>query len=92
MFIFRGAQACVLAFSCTDRESFKSVGKWKRKVEEECFSPMVTVKNKMDCNKHHQTRCSVSSKYWEPLEKQLRREVIPGYAKPQPPEETGRHS
>ena len=29
-------------------------------------------------------------KYWEPLEKQLRREVIPGYAKPQPPEGTGR--
>ena len=28
----------------------------------QCFSPMVTVKNKMDCNKHNQNRCSVSSK------------------------------
>ena len=27
-----------------------------------CLSPKVTIKNKNDCNKHHQTRCSVSSK------------------------------
>ena len=47
--ISRGAQACVLAFSCTDRESFKSVGKWKKKVEEECGNiPMVLVMTKMD--------------------------------------------
>ena len=46
---YRGAQACVLAFSCVDRESFKSVGKWKRKVEEECGNiPMVLVMTKMD--------------------------------------------
>jgi len=46
---YRGAQACVLAFSCTDRESFKSVGKWKKKVEEECGNiPMVLVMTKMD--------------------------------------------
>ena len=45
----RGAQACVLAFSCVDRESFKSIGKWKRKVEEECGNiPMVLVMTKMD--------------------------------------------
>ena len=46
---FRGAQACVLAFSCVDRESFKQVGRWKRKVEEECGNiPMVLVMTKMD--------------------------------------------
>ena len=39
----------MLAFSCTDRESFKSVGKWKKKVEEECGNiPMVLVMTKMD--------------------------------------------
>jgi len=46
---YRGAQACVLAFSCVDRESFKSVVKWKKKVEEECGNiPMVLVMTKMD--------------------------------------------
>ena len=46
---YRGAQACVLAFSCVDRESFKSLGKWKRKGEEECGNiPMVLVMTKMD--------------------------------------------
>ena len=45
----RGAQACVLAFSCVDRESFKCVAKWKKKVEEECGNiPMVLVMTKMD--------------------------------------------
>ena len=45
----RGAQACVLAFSCVDRESFKCVPKWKKKVEEECGSiPMVLVMTKLD--------------------------------------------
>ena len=46
---YRGAQACVLAFSCVDRESFKQVARWKRKVEEECGNiPMVLVMTKMD--------------------------------------------
>lgn len=46
---YRGAQACVLAFSCVDRESFKQVSRWKRKVEEECGNiPMVLVMTKMD--------------------------------------------
>ena len=32
-----------------DRESFKQVGRWKRKVEEECGNiPMVLVMTKMD--------------------------------------------
>ena len=46
---YRGAQACVLAFSCVDRESFKCVAKWKKKVEEECGNiPMVLVMTKLD--------------------------------------------
>ncbi|RWS03992.1 Peptidyl-prolyl cis-trans isomerase-like 2 [Dinothrombium tinctorium] len=46
---YRGAQACVLAFSTTDRESFLSIEAWKKKVEYECGSiPMVLVQNKID--------------------------------------------
>ena len=46
---FRGAHACVLAFSCVDRESYKDVLRWKTKVEEECGNiPMVMVITKMD--------------------------------------------
>ena len=46
---YRGAQACVIAFSTTDRNSFEAVKKWKRKVEEECgHIPMVLVQNKID--------------------------------------------
>lgn len=29
---YRGAQACVVAFSTTDRDSFTAVRKWKKKV------------------------------------------------------------
>ncbi|XP_045606167.1 ras-related protein Rab-23 [Procambarus clarkii] len=46
---YRGAQACVVAFSTTDRDSFTAVRKWKKKVEDECGSiPMVLVQNKID--------------------------------------------
>lgn len=46
---YRGAQACVVAFSTTDRDSFSAVRKWKKKVEDECGSiPMVLVQNKID--------------------------------------------
>ena len=39
----------MLAFSCVDRESFKQVARWKKKVEDECGSiPMVLVMTKMD--------------------------------------------
>ena len=49
MLCARGAQACVLAFSCVYRESFKCVPKWKKKVEEECGNiPMVLVMTKLD--------------------------------------------
>ena len=30
---YRGAQACVLAFSTTDRDSFEAIQSWKKKVE-----------------------------------------------------------
>ncbi|XP_031616414.1 ras-related protein Rab-23 [Contarinia nasturtii] len=46
---YRGAQACVLAFSTTDRMSFEAVKEWKMKVENECGEiPTVIVQNKID--------------------------------------------
>lgn len=48
---YRGAQACVVAFSTTDRASFLAVKKWRKKVEDECGGssiPMVLVQNKID--------------------------------------------
>ena len=46
---YRGAQACVVAFSTTDRASLEAAKKWKRKVEDECGQiPMVLVQNKID--------------------------------------------
>ena len=50
---YRGAQACVVAFSTIDRSSFEAVKKWKTKVEDECGGsgsglPMVLVQNKID--------------------------------------------
>lgn len=47
---YRGAQACVLTFSTTDRNSFEAIEKWKFKVEEEVGNdiPVVLVQNKID--------------------------------------------
>ena len=46
---YRGAQACVVAFSTTDRDSLMAVRKWRKKVEDECGNiPMVLVQNKID--------------------------------------------
>ncbi|KAG5675925.1 hypothetical protein PVAND_005782 [Polypedilum vanderplanki] len=47
---YRGAQACVLAFSTTDRQSFEAIRDWKKKVENECGPdiPTVLVQNKID--------------------------------------------
>uniref|UniRef100_A0A1A9ZZZ2 Ras-related protein Rab-23 n=1 Tax=Glossina pallidipes TaxID=7398 RepID=A0A1A9ZZZ2_GLOPL len=46
---YRGAQACVLTFSTTDRASFEAISDWKRKVENECQDiPTVIVQNKID--------------------------------------------
>lgn len=41
---YKGASACILAFSSTDLESFNHVEKWKLAVEDECGSlPMILV-------------------------------------------------
>lgn len=46
---YRGAQACVLVFSTTDRESFLAIDSWKEKVEAEVGDiPTVLVQNKID--------------------------------------------
>lgn len=46
---YRGAQACVLAFSTVDRDSFEAVETWKQKVEDEVGEiAMVIVQNKID--------------------------------------------
>jgi len=46
---YRGAQACVFAFSTTDRASLLAIRKWRKKVEDECGDiPMVLVQNKID--------------------------------------------
>nr|XP_022908088.1 ras-related protein Rab-23 [Onthophagus taurus] len=50
---YRGAQACVLAFSTTDRDSFEAAHSWKLKVENECGEiPTVIVQNKIDLIEH----------------------------------------
>ncbi|KAF4520300.1 hypothetical protein B566_EDAN004359 [Ephemera danica] len=50
---YRGAQACILAFSTTDRDSFEAVRAWKKKVEDECGEiPTVLVQNKIDLADH----------------------------------------
>lgn len=44
-----GAQACVLVFSTTDRESFEAISSWREKVEMEVGDiPTVLVQNKID--------------------------------------------
>lgn len=46
---YRGAHACVLAFSSTDRDSFDAIPSWKLKIEKECGEiPTVLVQNKID--------------------------------------------
>ncbi|XP_010887297.1 ras-related protein Rab-23 [Esox lucius] len=46
---YRGAQACVLVFSTTDRDSFEAISSWWEKVEVEVGDiPTVLVQNKID--------------------------------------------
>ncbi|XP_058162904.1 ras-related protein Rab-23 [Dasypus novemcinctus] len=46
---YRGAQACVLVFSTTDRESFEAIPSWREKVVAEVGDiPTVLVQNKID--------------------------------------------
>ena len=47
---YRGAQACVLVFSTTDRDSFLAIESWRKKVQDEVGTdiPLVLVQNKID--------------------------------------------
>jgi len=46
---YRGAQACVVTFSTTDRSSLLAVTRWITRIREECGKvPMVLVQNKID--------------------------------------------
>lgn len=46
---YKGAGACILAFSTTDRASFDAIESWYKKVTEECGNiVMVLVQNKVD--------------------------------------------
>jgi len=49
VFLPPGAQACVLVFSTTDRESYQAISSWREKVEVEVGDiPTVLVQNKID--------------------------------------------
>lgn len=46
---YKGAGACILAFSTTDRDSFDAIESWHKKVRDECGNiVMVLVQNKVD--------------------------------------------
>jgi Ras-related protein Rab-23 len=47
---YRGAKACVLAFSTTDRASFEAIEEWNEKVLRECDENIcrVLIQNKID--------------------------------------------
>ncbi len=47
---YRGAKACVLAFSTTDRASYEAIEKWNEKVLRECDDNIcrVLIQNKID--------------------------------------------
>eukprot|EP00927_Polykrikos_kofoidii_P078886 TRINITY_DN75687_c0_g1_i1.p1 TRINITY_DN75687_c0_g1~~TRINITY_DN75687_c0_g1_i1.p1 ORF type:complete len:257 (+),score=60.72 TRINITY_DN75687_c0_g1_i1:113-883(+) len=46
---YKGAGACILAFSTTDRASFDAIPSWHQKVKDECGDiAMVLVQNKVD--------------------------------------------
>lgn len=46
---YKGAGACILAFSTTDRASFEAITSWHQKVKDECGDiAMVLVQNKVD--------------------------------------------
>ena len=59
--LFTGAQACVLAFSTVDRDSFEAVESWKKKVK---------IANILSCHMthhitHHMTLIHLVSKVME---------------------------
>ena len=46
---YKGASACILAYSTVDKDSFDHIEKWKIAVEDECGTiPMVLVQTKID--------------------------------------------
>lgn len=46
---YKGAGACIFAFSTTDRDSFDAIESWYKKVQDECGNiVMVLVQNKID--------------------------------------------
>jgi Ras-related protein Rab-23 len=46
---YQGAGAAVIVFSTVDRDSFKALESWKRKIEDECGPiPIALVQNKID--------------------------------------------
>jgi Ras-related protein Rab-23 len=48
-FCFKGAQACILAYSASDRASYHAIESWKNKVEHECGQIITfVVQNKID--------------------------------------------
>lgn len=66
---YKGAGACILAFSTTDRASFDAIESWNRKVKDECGNIVtVLVQNKVDLL----DRAVVETKEVEYMAKQLR--------------------
>lgn len=66
---YKGAGACILAFSTTDRDSFDAVESWYKKVHDECGQmAMVLVQNKVDL----MDDAVVDAKEVETLAKKLR--------------------
>lgn len=46
---YKGASACIIAFSIVDRDSFLHLERWKDSVENECGQiPMILVQTKID--------------------------------------------
>ena len=65
---YKGASACILAFSCVDRDSFEHVEKWRAAVEDECGDiPMILVQTKNDLAEN----AVVTSKEMEQMAKKL---------------------
>ena len=58
---YRGAQACVVAFSTTDRASFDAVVRWKNKV-----SAKVQIERLLFCIFMHKTLCESSMQPFAP--------------------------
>eukprot|EP00439_Symbiodinium_sp_Y106_P060319 s2205_g8.t3 len=66
---YKGAGACILAFSTTDRDSFDAIESWYKKVHDECGNlVMVLVQNKVDLL----DEAVVEAKEVETLAKKLR--------------------